>query len=277
MRYLDPKNDLVFKKVFSRPRLLKSFLNALLPLVEPVESLEYLPAELVPEIPGMKHSIVDVRCVDRAGRHFIVEMQMFWTDCFKSRVLFNASKAFVRQADRAAKYTALQPVFSLNLVNQVFERGSPEYYHHYAIVELEHTHRRMEGLEFVFVELPKFQPEAIASDRMRKLWLRFMTETGGEPTAAPAPELLESPETREALECVAESAFSREELETYDRYWDSIRCEVTLLDGSFHEGELKGKLEGKLEMALALRQAGLLTAEQIAVVSGLPLEQVRGL
>ena len=277
MRYLDPKNDLVFKKVFSRPRLLKSFLNALLPLVEPVESLEYLPAELVPEIPGMKHSIVDVRCVDRAGRHFIVEMQMFWTDSFKSRVLFNASKAFVRQADRAAKYTALQPVFSLNLVNQVFERGSPEYYHHYAIVELEHTHRRMEGLEFVFVELPKFQPEAIASDRMRKLWLRFMTETGGEPTAAPAPELLESPETREALECVAESAFSREELETYDRYWDSIRCEVTLLDGSFHEGELKGKLEGKLEMALALRQAGLLTAEQIAAVSGLPLEQVRGL
>jgi predicted transposase/invertase (TIGR01784 family) len=277
VRYLDPKNDLVFKKVFSRPRLLKSFLNALLPLVEPVESLEYLPAELVPEIPGMKHSIVDVRCVDRAGRHFIVEMQMFWTDSFKSRVLFNASKAFVRQADRAAKYTALQPVFSLNLVNQVFERGSPEYYHHYAIVELEHTHRRMEGLEFVFVELPKFQPEAIASDRMRKLWLRFMTETGGEPTAAPAPELLESPETREALECVAESAFSREELETYDRYWDSIRCEVTLLDGSFHEGELKGKLEGKLEMALALRQAGLLTAEQIAAVSGLPLEQVRGL
>jgi len=56
MRYLDPKNDLVFKKVFSRARLLKSFLNALLPLAEPVESLEYLQAELVPEIPGMKHS-----------------------------------------------------------------------------------------------------------------------------------------------------------------------------------------------------------------------------
>ena len=279
MRYLDPKNDLVFKKLFSRPRLLKSFLNALLPLVEPVESLEYLPTELVPEIPGMKHSIVDVRCVDRAGRHFIVEMQMFWTDSFKSRVLFNASKAFVRQVDQAAKYTALQPVFSLNLVNQIFERTSPEFYHHYAIVELEHTQRRMEGLEFVFVELPKFQPQAIASDRMRKLWLRFMTETGGADDAIPAPELLEAPETREALECVAECAFSRAELETYDRYWDSIRCELTLLDSSFQEGEQKGKmegkLEGKLEMALALKLAGLLSAEQIAVVSGLTLEQVR--
>ena len=274
MRYLDPKNDLVFKKVFSRPRLLKSFLNALLPLAAPVESLEYLPAELVPEIPGMKHSIVDVRCVDSRGRQFIVEMQLFWTDSFKRQVLFNASKAFVRQADRAAKYTALQPVFSLNLVNQIFERDSPDFYHHYAIVEMEHSHRQMEGLEFVFVELPKFEPKAIASDRMRKLWLRFMTETGGD-TAAAAAELMDEPATREALECVAESAFSREELETYDRYWDSIRSEVTPLDESFHEGEQKGKLEGKLEMAAALKKAGLLTAEQIAAASGLPVTRVR--
>jgi hypothetical protein len=45
MRYLDPKNDLTFKKVFGQhPHLLKSFLNALLPL-EPdaqIQELEYL-------------------------------------------------------------------------------------------------------------------------------------------------------------------------------------------------------------------------------------------
>jgi hypothetical protein len=66
MRYLDPKNDLTFKKVFGQhPHLLKSFLNALLPL-EPdaqIEELEYLPSELVPEIPEVRNSIVDVRCV----------------------------------------------------------------------------------------------------------------------------------------------------------------------------------------------------------------------
>jgi len=276
MRYLDPKNDLVFKKVFSRPRLLKSFLNALLPLAAPIESLEYLPVELVPDLPELKHSVVDVRCVDRTGRQFIVEMQMFWTTGFKSRVLFNAAKAYVRQADRAAGYAELQPVFSLNLVNQIFERDNLEYYHHYSIVELEQTHRRIEGLEFVFVELPKFKPEDIASDRMRKLWLRFLTEIGGDVQAA-APELLETSETREALECVAESGFTRAELDAYDRYWDSIRCEVTLVDGSFHKGLLEGRQEGKLEMAMALKKAGLLAAEQIAAASGLPVEQVRAL
>ncbi|NCA84997.1 MAG: hypothetical protein EOM83_05395, partial [Clostridia bacterium] len=65
MHYLDPKNDLTFKKVFGQhPHLLKSFLNAMLPLDEGrhIEHLEYLPADLVPETPLMKYSIVDVRC-----------------------------------------------------------------------------------------------------------------------------------------------------------------------------------------------------------------------
>ncbi|MDR2849388.1 MAG: Rpn family recombination-promoting nuclease/putative transposase, partial [Verrucomicrobiota bacterium] len=53
-QYLDPKNDLVFKRIFGEhPNLLLSFLNALLPLGQDrhIVSLEYLPAELVPENP----------------------------------------------------------------------------------------------------------------------------------------------------------------------------------------------------------------------------------
>jgi predicted transposase/invertase (TIGR01784 family) len=104
MRYLDPKNDLTFKRIFGEhPHLLKSFLNALLPLDTPIETIEYLPAELVPEIPIFKNSIVDVRCYDQKGKQFIVEMKMLWTDSFKSRELFNASKAFVKQIDRGAE------------------------------------------------------------------------------------------------------------------------------------------------------------------------------
>ena len=67
MRYLDPKADLTFKKVFGEHKdLLISLLNALLPLSgdEQVESVEYLPAELVPDLPMGKNSIVDVRCKD---------------------------------------------------------------------------------------------------------------------------------------------------------------------------------------------------------------------
>ena len=101
MRYLNPKADLTFKKVFGEhPDLIISFLNALLPFEKPEEEItqvEYLNPEMVPQTPFHKDSIVDVRCKDQSGRQFIVEMQMMWTSAYKQRVLFNASKAYVSQ------------------------------------------------------------------------------------------------------------------------------------------------------------------------------------
>ena len=67
MRYLDPKADLTFKHVFGEhPDLVISLLNARLPLNprHEIREIEYLPAELVPENPLRKNSIVDVRCRD---------------------------------------------------------------------------------------------------------------------------------------------------------------------------------------------------------------------
>ena len=62
-KYLDPKADVTFKKVFGEHKnLVISLLNALLPLDDgkQVESIEYLPPEMVPDNPDKKNSIVDV-------------------------------------------------------------------------------------------------------------------------------------------------------------------------------------------------------------------------
>ena len=75
MKYLDPKVDLIFKKIFSKhPDLLMSLLNALLPLDddEQIQHIKYLPTELVPELYEHKNSIVDVLCEDINGRKFCV-------------------------------------------------------------------------------------------------------------------------------------------------------------------------------------------------------------
>lgn len=247
MRYLDPKNDLTFKKVFGQhPHLLKSFLNALLPL-EPdaqIQELEYLPSELVPEIPEVRNSIVDVRCVDQKKRQFIVEMQMLWTDSFMSRVLFNASKAYVKQLKTSQEYHLLQPVYSLNLVDDTFIKDSPEWYHHYRIVHAMDTGRQIEGLEFVFVELPKFRPQTMPEKRLQVLWLRYLTEVG-EKSAEVSTDLLAQQEVREAVEYMKESGFSEGELAAYDKYWDGVRVERTLLADAIAEGEAKGRAEGE--------------------------------
>ena len=247
MRYLDPKNDLTFRKVFGEhPRLLKSFLNALLPLTVPIRDLEYLPAELVPEVPLLKYSIVDVRCIDEQGRQFIVEMQMLWTDSFKTRVLFNASKAYVRQLDKGNEYKELQPVYALSLVNQVFEHDMEQFYHHYKIVHLANSKKVLKGLEFVFVEIPKFKAANYNEKRLQVLWLRYLSEIKNA-TETISPELFEVQEIREAIELLQESAYSQSELLTYDKYWDSISVERTLLSDSFVEGKTEGIIEGKIE------------------------------
>ncbi len=67
MKYLDPKADLTFKKIFgNHPARLISLLNALLPLSdeEQIHKIEYLPTELVPQLEGGKNTIVDVLCTD---------------------------------------------------------------------------------------------------------------------------------------------------------------------------------------------------------------------
>ena len=284
MRYLDPKADLTFKKVFGEhPDLVISLLNALLPFRGPeefIEEVEYLPAELAPDTPLKKNSIVDVRCKDKQGRIFVVEMQMIWSPAFMQRVLFNTSKAYVRQLDRKEKYELLQPVYSLSLVNDIFLPDLKEYYHDYRIVQMEHTDKVIEGLRFIFVELPKFTPHTFSEKKMHVLWLRYLTEIDEHTRSVPH-ELMENPDICKAVTQVEESAFSDAQLLGYDDFWDAVRVEKTLVSDAIREGLKQGieqgieqgKAEEKVTIARNLKSLGLTTG-QIARATGLTEEEV---
>lgn len=307
MKYLDPKADLTFKKVFGEhPDLVKSLLNALLPFKTPDEyivDIEYLPSEMVPDTPFKKNSIVDVRCRDQRGRLFIVEMQMLWSSAFMQRVLFNASKAYVRQLGGAEKYELLQPVYSLNLVDDVFMPDVEKYYHDYRIVHMEHSDKVIEGLRFIFVELPKFTPHTYTEKKMQALWLRFLTEIDGRTREIPQ-ELLDNPEIKKAVDQIEQSAFNDAQLLGYDEFWDAVRVEKTLVSDALKEGMEKGLAEGmekgmaegraeglvegqakgraegernkQIEIARKMKQAGM-DAETIARLTGLATDEIDAL
>ena len=246
MRYLDPKADLTFKKVFGEhPDLVISLLNALLPLEtdEEVMEIEYLPAELVPENPLRKNSIVDVRCKDKCGRQYLVEMQMVWSPEFQQRVLFNASKAYVRQVKTGEEYELLQPVYSLNLVNEVFEPELEGFYHYYKMVHVEHSEKVIDGLHLIFVELPKFNPRNYSEKKMQVLWLRYLTEINEQTREIPA-ELMENPEIKKAVSVLEESAFTDAQLLGYEKFWDIISVEKTLYGSGWRRGVEEGREEG---------------------------------
>ena len=87
-RFLDPKADLTFKKVFGEHKhLVMSLLNALLPL-----------------------------------------------------------KAYSGQLTKGEDYDLLQPVCSLNLVNDTFDWDTADYYHHYQLVEDQNHRKVLDGL-----------------------------------------------------------------------------------------------------------------------------------
>ena len=294
MRYLDPKADLTFKRVFGEHKdLLQSFLNALLPFEdgEEIVSLEYLPPELVPENPLKRNSIVDVRCKDNHGRQFIVEMQVAWTPGFEQRVLFNASKAYVRQLDRNERYELLEPVYALSLLDYDFLPDLPhEFYHLYRMVHVGHTDKYINGLQLVFIDLTKFSPHSIRDKKMAVLWLRFLTEIDEKTRNVPR-ELLENPEVHKALRVVEESAYTETQLYGYEQFWDTVRVEKSMIYGSLEYGRKEGKAEGMAEgMAKGLAEGmekgmakgmekgkmdGIMEVARNLKKSGMPVEQIK--
>ncbi|MDR1121332.1 MAG: Rpn family recombination-promoting nuclease/putative transposase [Dysgonamonadaceae bacterium] len=287
--YLDPKNDLIFKRIFGEhPHLLKSFLNAVMPLPPKcqIESLEYLSPEQVPENPMRKDSIVDVKCRDNHGRQFIVEMQMYWGDLFRSRLVFNASKAYVRQLDRGESYHLLQTVYGLGIINDVFDHKSSEFYHHYQTINRGNTNDIIQGLEFVLVELPKFKPEKWSDRKMAVLWLRFLKEVDDE-TRNVSSDLLKNADIQEALDLCEESAFSPNELEIYDQHWDVIRtlkglaesAEVAEIKGhakGLFEGREEGREEGRVEGKAIGRKEGEAIGRKEGRAEGLSEGEAKG-
>ena len=249
-RYLDPKNDLIFKRIFGEnPDLLLNFLNALMPLPADcqIEELNYLPAEQVPDTPVKKDSIVDVKCKDNNGRVFIVEMQMYWFEAFTNRVIFNAGKAYVRQLDKGNDYDLLHPVYSLAILNENFDDKTEQFYHHYSIVNRENTDEVMEGLEFVLVELKKFKPETWSERRMAVLWLRFLKEVNERMSTLPA-ELKDDNLINKAAELCEKAALTEAQLAVYDAYWDQVSLQKSV------RGEAK-RAQAKLEASQAKLEA----------------------
>ena len=279
MKYLDPKADLTFKRVFGEhPDLVMSLLNALLPLTagQEITDIEYLPSEMVPENPLRKNSIVDVRCKDKTGRQFIVEMQMIWSPEFKQRVLFNASKAYVRQMNAGEQYELLQPVYSLNLVNEIFEPSLEGYYHHYQMIHVENSDKVIDGLQLIFVELPKFTPHSYSEKKMQVLWLRYLTEINEKTREVPE-ELMANSEVKKAVNALEISAFTDAQLAGYEKFWDIISVEKTLYNSAERIGMAQGMAQGKAEerhlIAINLKKQGV-SFEIISQCTGLPVKEI---
>ena len=276
MKYLDPKADLTFKKIFgNHPKRLISLLNALLPLSEEeqIHEIKYLPTELVPENNSYRYAITNILCTDAKSNKFCVVIRIEWSDAFQQRVQFLASELYVNPAIKQVKYFAQYPTYSLNLISDTFKYNTPDFIHNYHVVYDKDTHTVIEDLHFTFIELPKFTPHSIADKRMMVLWLRFLTEINSNTKEIPS-DLLNDPEIGKAVEDLEVSGFTDAELRAYDKFWDSVSVERTLLDDRYQKGIEEGMSQRSLEIARKMLAKGMDEAS-IMDMTGLTAEEIK--
>ncbi|MDR1031890.1 MAG: Rpn family recombination-promoting nuclease/putative transposase, partial [Holosporales bacterium] len=100
-RYLNPKSDLAFKKVFGTDKnkeVLLAFLNDVFEGVhDKITDVTFLKLDQNPEIKCLRQSIVDVLCKDTQGKQFIIEMQCAKEPHFIKRAVAYASRAYLNQ------------------------------------------------------------------------------------------------------------------------------------------------------------------------------------
>ena len=197
----------------------------------------------------------------------------------------NFNKEYVK-AERDGKGYVYSPLIAESDYKRKFLSG---FVNNYRIVHDKDSNKVIEGLHFTFIELPKFTPHSIADKRMMVLWLRFLTEINSNTKEVPA-DLLNDPEIGKAVEELEISGFTDAELWAYDKFWDSVSVERTLIDDSYQKGKEegmekgmeKGRAEGKeegmnqrsLEIARKMLAQGMDEA-MVMDMTGLTAEEIK--
>lgn len=242
-------------------------INAVMQLKHPVVKIEYLPPELLPQNIDKKTTVVDVRCTDDIGRHFIVEMQVARQKALRKRVLFNAARVYGRQIAPGDDYDLLQPVFALCLVDHIVEHDTDRWKHKYIIINEDDPGRRIKEMEMHFIELSKCRKRGNFNyENVLDRWVKYLID----------PEFIKSltmnaqfnyPNLKKAVELLDESNYTEGQLVAYDRYLDSIRTWNSSMKLSYEEGIDEGRAVGREEGRVEGKEEGVKEGAQILALA----------
>ena len=220
MRFIDPKIDFAFKKIFGSSDskdILINFLNAILyeaqPLIEDLEIIESQPENLTL---GAQETRLDVKATINGDRIALVEIQLINVPSFGNRVLYNAAKSYSQQLTGKDRYERLKTVISLKIADFEMFENQPEFMSRFVFQEKEQQFECPDtAIELVFIELPKFSKELAALETTADQWIYFLKNTS---TLETVPETLSAvPEIEKAFRIAREDNFTQEELKELEK------------------------------------------------------------
>ena len=201
MKFISPKTDFAFKKIFGSThsqKILISFLNAIVYNNQNViKSLTIMN----PYNPGvtnnLKDTYLDVKAVLDNDSTVIIEMQVLNVENFEKRVIYNLAKAYGNQLDVGQGYMTLTPFLALTIVDFVLFEETEKIITKFRLKEDTELFNYQDEFTLMFLELPKFTKELSRLETLSDKWTYFIS-------SAPKLELIPSslekvPEIKAAL------------------------------------------------------------------------------
>ena len=258
-RFLDPKNDYVFWKVFGTEKnkdVLIAFLNHVLCLEDKDQIIDvtFLDPRQSPEVAAYRQSIVDVLCKDQNGVQIIVEMQVSRHAGFEKRAQYYAAKAYSRQIikedenhKKMAVYAKLKAVIFLAIADfMMFPEKEAWMSEHYLLDNKTYEHD-LKDFHFIFLELPKFKKTLDDLSSIQDKWMYFFKHA--EESTLEEIEKLVGKDViiKRAFYAIDQASWTPEELTTYEQREKNLLDNQAVEDYKLFEAKEKGKKEGRDE------------------------------
>ena len=282
MRFINPKTDYAFKKIFGSDEskdILISFLNALIyEGNSTIQDLEIINPNLPPRVQGLKDTYLDVKAKLNDGTLVIIEMQVLNVQSFGKRVIFNAAKTYAFQLQAGEGYRMLKPVIALTITDFEMFQERDELISHFIYREKNDSDIYPENeIELVFIELPKFTKELHQLETLTDKWIYFIKYAR---SLTEIPEKMDDvTELHRAFEIANQADLTPAELEDLERQEMFIYDQQGAIALGLEQGRQEGLEQGREEEKLAIARNLLdrLDDETIAGTTGLSIEQVREL
>ena len=251
-KFLDPKNDFAFKRIFGSERnsdILIHFINDILGFkrAEKIKEVEFLKTTQDPEVAAKKQSLVDVLCKDGRGRQYIIEMQVAKTEGFEKRAQYYAAKAYSGQLNSAQDYIKLKEIVFIAITDFVMFSDKTNYCSKHHILDHETYSRDLKDFSFVFIELPKFNLQIEELRTLKEKWSYFFKHAEETDEQEVAKIVGKDKVILRAYEELNRFSWDEVELNTYEQAEKNERDTRAIIAQSFNEGKEEGREEGRLE------------------------------
>ncbi|MEQ9553208.1 MAG: Rpn family recombination-promoting nuclease/putative transposase [Coleofasciculus sp. G3-WIS-01] len=294
MRFISPKTDFAFKKIFGSKDskdILISFLNALIyesnSMIQDLEIIDpYNPRDVV----DLKDSYLDVKALLDNGSTVLIEMQVLNVAFFEKRVIYNLTKTYANQLKYGEGYSHLKPAIALTITDFPMFDQTQRFLTRFCLKEKQELFDYPDPeIELIFVELPKFTKTLDELDSLTDKWIYFIKEAPSLEVIPPTFRQL--PELDKAMNIANQANLSVEELEKLrkqEMFLEDQRGFIIKakqdglaegLEQGLEQGLERGRREGEIRAMLRLleRQFGSMSPEIINQIQNLSSEQLEHL